>query len=124
MRRPARAERRRCDDLGLEDLGFETRAIHAGQEPDARTGAVNVPVYLSSTFAQDGVGGTRSGYEYGRTGNPTRTALETALASLEGARFGRAFASGLAAEDCVLRPAARRATSWSSATTPTAARSG
>jgi cystathionine gamma-synthase len=74
-----------------------------GQEPDAATGAVNVPVYLSSTFAQDGVGGTRGGYEYGRTGNPTRTALEQVLASLEAARHGRAFASGLAAEDCVLR---------------------
>jgi cystathionine gamma-synthase len=83
--------------------GFETRAIHAGQPPDERTGAVNVPVFLSSTFAQDGVGATRGGYEYGRTGNPTRTALEAVLASLEGARFGRAFASGLAAEDAVLR---------------------
>ena len=86
-----------------EVAGFETRAIHAGQPPDERTGAVNVPVFLSSTFAQDGVGGTRGGYEYGRTGNPTRTALEAVLASLEGARFGRAFASGLAAEDAVLR---------------------
>ena len=86
-----------------DPLGFETRAIHAGQEPDPATGAVNVAVFLSSTFAQDGVGGTRNGYEYGRTGNPTRTALEVCLASLEGARFGRAFASGLAAEDCILR---------------------
>lgn len=86
-----------------EPLGFETRAIHAGQESDPATGAVNVAVFLSSTFAQDGVGGTRNGYEYGRTGNPTRTALEACLASLEGARFGRAFASGLAAEDCILR---------------------
>jgi cystathionine gamma-synthase len=88
---------------GFGGLGFETRAIHVGQEPEERTGAVNVPVFLSSTFAQDGVGGTRSGYEYGRTGNPTRTALEQAIASLEGARHGRAFASGLAAEDCMLR---------------------
>ena len=82
--------------------GFDTRAIHAGQAPDPRNGAVNVPVYLSSTFAQDGVGQDR-GYEYGRTGNPTRTALEACIASLEGARYGRAFASGLAAEDAVLR---------------------
>ena len=82
--------------------GFETSAIHTGQEPEGVTGAVNVPVFLSSTFAQDGVGEHR-GYEYGRTGNPTRTALERCLASLEGARFGRAFASGLAAEDAVLR---------------------
>ncbi len=82
--------------------GFETRAIHAGQEPEQLTGAVNVPVFLTSTYAQDGVGQDR-GYEYGRTGNPTRTALEACIASLEGARFGRAFASGLAAEDAVLR---------------------
>ncbi|MPY94925.1 MAG: cystathionine gamma-synthase [Acidimicrobiia bacterium] len=87
---------------GERGWGFETRAIHAGQDPDAATGAVNVPVYLSSTFAQDGVGKDR-GYEYGRTGNPTRTALERCVATLEGARFGRAFASGLAAEDAVLR---------------------
>lgn len=83
-------------------LGFETRSIHAGQPPDAATGAVNVPVFLSSTFAQDAVGEHR-GYEYGRTGNPTRTALEACLASLEGAPHGRAFASGLAAEDAILR---------------------
>jgi cystathionine gamma-synthase len=81
---------------------FETRAIHAGQEPDARTGAVVVPIYATSTYAQDGVGQHR-GYEYSRTGNPTRAALETAVASLEGARFGYAFASGMAAEDAVLR---------------------
>ena len=82
-----------------------------------------MPVFLSSTFAQDGVGGTRSGYEYGRTGNPTRTALEAVLASLEGARFGRAFASGLAAEDAVLR-LLEPGDGWCSATTPTAAPSG
>ncbi|MEA3214881.1 MAG: cystathionine gamma-synthase [Acidimicrobiia bacterium] len=96
-------EHRPAATQGFETQGFETRAIHAGQEADAATGAVNVPVYLSSTFAQDGVGATRGGYEYGRTGNPTRSALEQVLASLEGARHGRAFASGLAAEDAILR---------------------
>ncbi|GAB2746564.1 cystathionine gamma-synthase [Amycolatopsis magusensis] len=85
-------------------FGFETRAIHAGQEPDPRTGAVIVPIYQTSTYAQDGVGGTREGdYEYSRTANPTRTALEQALASLEGGRHGLAFASGMAATDAVLR---------------------
>ena len=83
--------------------GFETLAIHAGQEPDPRTGAVNVPIYATSTYAQDGVGGLRSGYEYSRSGNPTRAALEECLAALEGGVRGLAFASGLAAEDCVLR---------------------
>jgi cystathionine gamma-synthase len=83
--------------------GFSTRAVHAGYEPDPATGAVNVPIYASSTFAQDGVGGMRGGYEYGRTGNPTRTALEANLAAIESGRFGRAFASGMAATDCVLR---------------------
>ncbi|HVU60763.1 MAG TPA: cystathionine gamma-synthase [Mycobacteriales bacterium] len=83
--------------------GFETRAIHAGQEPDPATGAVVPPVYLTSTFAQDGVGGTRGGYEYSRSANPTRTALETCLAALEGGVRGFAFASGLAAEDTLLR---------------------
>jgi cystathionine gamma-synthase len=88
--------------------GFETRAIHAGQEPDPRTGAVIVPIYQTSTYAQDGVGGTREGdYEYSRTANPTRTALEQALASLEGARHGLAFASGMAATDAVLRTVLR-----------------
>jgi cystathionine gamma-synthase len=83
--------------------GFETLAIHAGQEPDPSTGAVTSPVYLTSTFAQDGVGGTRGGYEYSRSGNPTRTALETCLAALEGGVRGFAFASGLAATDTLLR---------------------
>ncbi len=83
-------------------LGFDTRAVHAGQEPDPATGAVVPPISLSTTFAQQGVGGHR-GYEYSRSGNPTRTALETCIASLEGARHGLAFASGLAAEDSVLR---------------------
>jgi cystathionine gamma-synthase len=82
--------------------GFETRAIHEGQEPDAATGAVIPPIYLSTTFAQESVGEHR-GYEYSRSGNPTRAALETCVASLEGARHGLAFASGLAAEDAVLR---------------------
>ena len=64
--------------------GFNTRAIHAGQEPDPATGAVNVPVHLSTTFKQDGVGGLRGGYEYSRSANPTRKALEDALAAIEG----------------------------------------
>jgi cystathionine gamma-synthase len=85
-----------------DGYGFETRAIHAGQEPEAGTGAVAVPIYQMSTYAQSGVG-EHKGYEYSRTGNPTRTALETCLASLEGARFGRCFASGMAAEDAILR---------------------
>ena len=82
--------------------GFETRAVHAGQSPDPTTGAVVTPVYLTSTYAQDAVGEHR-GYEYSRTGNPTRTALQSCLASLEGATRGIAFASGLAAEDAILR---------------------
>jgi cystathionine gamma-synthase len=88
--------------MNRDGAGFETRAIHAGQEPDPVTGAVNVPVYLTSTFAQEAVG-RHQGYEYARTANPTRSALETCLASLEGAAFGLAFASGMAAEDAVLR---------------------
>jgi cystathionine gamma-synthase len=83
--------------------GFETLAIHAGQEPDPATGAVITPLYLTSTYAQDGVGGLRGGYDYSRSGNPTRTALETCLAALEGGVGGFAFASGLAAEDTLLR---------------------
>ncbi len=82
---------------------FETRAIHAGQEPDALTGAVVPPIHQVSTYKQDGVGGLRGGYEYSRSANPTRSALEANLAALEGARRGLAFASGLAAEDCLLR---------------------
>ena len=82
--------------------GFETRAVHSGQEPDPGTGAVVTPITLSTTFAQDGVGGHR-GFEYSRSGNPTRHALETCVAALEGADHGLAFASGLAAEDNVLR---------------------
>jgi cystathionine gamma-synthase len=85
-----------------DDRGFETRAVHAGQYPDPATGAVVPPISLSTTFAQQGVGRHR-GWEYARSSNPTRAALETAIASLEGARHGLAFASGLAAEDAVLR---------------------
>ena len=83
--------------------GFNTLAIHAGQEPDPLTGAVAVPIYQTSTYKQDGVGGLRGGYEYSRSANPTRTALEEALAAVEGGSAGLAFASGLAAEDAVLR---------------------
>jgi cystathionine gamma-synthase len=83
--------------------GLATRAIHAGYRPDPATGAVNAPIYATSTFAQDGVGGLRGGFEYARTGNPTRAALETGLAAVEGATFGRAFSSGMAATDCTLR---------------------
>jgi cystathionine gamma-synthase len=82
--------------------GFETRAIHSGQDPDPVSGAVVVPISLSTTFAQDEVG-QHKGYEYSRSGNPTRTAYETQVAALEDARHGLAFASGLAAEDNVLR---------------------
>ncbi|THV27110.1 cystathionine gamma-synthase [Glycomyces paridis] len=83
--------------------GFSTLAVHAGQEPDPLTGAVVPPIYATSTYKQDGVGGLRGGYEYSRSGNPTRTALETCLATLEGGTRGFAFASGLAAEDTILR---------------------
>jgi cystathionine gamma-synthase len=83
--------------------GFSTRAIHAGQEPDPAYGSVVPPIYATSTYAQDGVGGTRGGYEYSRSANPTRTALEECMASLEGGAHGFAFASGLAAEDTLLR---------------------
>ena len=88
---------------GNRRRGFATTAIHAGYRPDPATGAVNVPIYASSTFAQDGVGNLRGGYEYARTGNPTRAALEAVLAAVEQGRFGRAFASGMAASDCALR---------------------
>src|SRR6185437_13149890 len=87
--------------------GLATRAIHAGFRPDPGTGAVNAPIYASSTFAQDGVGGLRGGFEYARTGNPTRAALEASLAAVEEAAYGRAFASGMAATDCVLRAVLR-----------------
>ncbi|CAM3974552.1 cystathionine gamma-synthase [Janibacter anophelis] len=87
--------------------GFSTRAVHAGYEPDPLTGAVNVPIYASSTFAQDGVGGMRGGFEYARTGNPTRQALEANAASIEFGTYGRAFASGMAATDAILRASLR-----------------
>lgn len=86
------------------DHGFHTRAIHTGQKPDPRTGSVIVPIYQTSTYAQDGVGQTREGdYEYARTANPTRTAFEQALAALEEGRHALAFSSGMAASDAVLR---------------------
>jgi cystathionine gamma-synthase len=87
----------------IKRRGLATTAIHAGYRPDPATGAVNTPIYATSTFAQDGVGGLRGGFEYSRTGNPTRTALEAALAAMEEAAFGRAFGSGMAATDCALR---------------------
>jgi cystathionine gamma-synthase len=87
--------------------GLATKAIHAGFRPDAGTGAVNAPIYASSTFAQDGVGGLRGGFEYARTGNPTRAALEASLAAVENAAYGRAFGSGMAATDCALRAVLR-----------------
>jgi cystathionine gamma-synthase len=83
--------------------GFSTNAIHAGQEPDPTTGAVITPIHQSSTFAQDGVGGLRSGYEYSRSANPTRTALQECLAALEGGRHALAFGSGMGASDVLLR---------------------
>ena len=84
-------------------LGFSSRAIHVGSEPDPTTGAVVPPIYATSTYKQDGVGGLRGGYEYSRSANPTRTALEDCFASLEGGERAFAFASGLAAEDCIIR---------------------
>ena len=84
------------------ESGFSTRAIHAGQDPDPQTGAVVVPIYQTSTYAQAGVG-QHKGYEYSRTGNPTRAALERCIASLEGGRHGLAFASGMAAESTIMQ---------------------
>jgi cystathionine gamma-synthase len=86
-----------------ENQKFNTTAIHAGQEFDPTTGAVIPPIYLTSTYVQDGIGNLRGGYEYSRGGNPTRTGLETMLAALEGGKHGIAFSSGLAAEDSLLR---------------------
>jgi cystathionine gamma-synthase len=93
--------------MSADDYGFDTLAIHAGQEPDPRTGAVVPPIYQVSTFAQDAVGSPRLGYEYSRSGNPTRDAFQECLAALEGGRRGLAFASGLAAEDTLLRALCR-----------------
>ena len=86
-----------------DEQHFDTRAIHAGQAFDPTTGAIIPPIYQTSTFVQDGIGGFRGGYEYNRAGNPTRSALETQLAALEGGAHARSFASGLAAEDALLR---------------------
>tara|TARA_Y100000766_G_C18901992_1_gene603875 strand:+ start:1578 stop:2768 length:1191 start_codon:yes stop_codon:yes gene_type:complete len=91
---------------GFEDpdeFGFETRAIRAGQPHDQRTGGVVTPISMSTTFAQDSPGVPKNGYEYSRTGNPTRHAYEACVASLEGAKYGFAFASGLSAEDALFR---------------------
>jgi cystathionine gamma-synthase len=91
----------------VSDQGFETRAIHAGQEAESETGAVVPPIYQVSTYRQDAVGKPRGGHDYARTINPTRTALERCLAALEGAEHGFAFASGMAATDTVLRALCR-----------------
>ncbi len=88
--------------LDVGGLGFETRAVHGGTGPDPASGAVNTPIYQSSTFKQDGVGRHR-GFEYARSGNPSRASLEANIAALEGAAHGFAFASGMAAEDTILR---------------------
>src|SRR5438093_11433898 len=82
---------------GREGMRFETKAIHAGQEPEPAYGAVSVPIYQTSTYAQEAVGKHR-GYDYARTGNPTRTALEQAIAALEDATGALCFGSGMAAE--------------------------
>jgi cystathionine gamma-synthase len=87
--------------------GFDTLAIHAGQEPDPRTGSVVPPIFQTSTYAQDAVGAPRLGYEYSRSGNPTRDALQECLAALEGGRRALAFASGMAAEDTLVRAVCR-----------------
>jgi cystathionine beta-lyase/cystathionine gamma-synthase len=89
------------DENTQASYGFETRAIHAGQEPDPATGSVVVPVYQTSTYVQDALG-RHKGYEYSRTGNPTRAALEECVASLEGGKYGLAFASGMAAETTIM----------------------
>src|SRR3954468_18661620 len=83
-------------------MGFSTIAIHAGNEPDIATGAVSVPIYQTSTYAQEGLG-KHKGYEYARTQNPTRAALEKNIAALENARFGYAFASGMSAINAALK---------------------
>ena len=87
----------------MSEHSFATRAIHAGQAPDPQTGAIIPPIYQASTHVQDGIGGFRGGYEYNRAGNPTRSSLETQLAALEGGSAALSFASGLAAEDALLR---------------------
>lgn len=94
--------KRQLKDMSYREHGFGTRAIHAGQQPDPSTGAVMTPIYQTSTYAQETPGKLRGGYEYSRTGNPTRTALEANLASLEGANHGLCFSSGSGALDAVL----------------------
>jgi cystathionine gamma-lyase len=91
------------DRLNRQPHGFGTLAVHAGQEPDPRTGAIMPPVYQTSTYVQDAVGRPRDGYEYARVQNPTREALEANIAALEGARHGIAFASGLAAIEAIVK---------------------
>ena len=93
--------------MSTENTGFNTRAIHAGQAFEPRTGAVVPPLHFSSTYAQDGIGGLRSGYEYGRGGNPTRDSLQEQLAAVEGGSHAYSFGSGLAAEDSLIRAVAR-----------------
>ncbi|WP_314974501.1 PLP-dependent transferase, partial [Corynebacterium matruchotii] len=83
--------------------GFATASIHAGYDPDSLYGAINTPIYASTTFAQNGLNELRGGYEYTRCGNPTIAALEKTVAALEGATYGRAFSSGMAATDVLLR---------------------
>ena len=90
-----------------ENQGFNTRAVHSGQAFEPRTGAVVPPLHFSSTYAQDGIGGLRDGYEYGRGGNPTRDALQEQLAALEGGSHAYSFSSGLAAEDSLIRALTR-----------------
>lgn len=94
-------------DTNYAHDGIATRAIHAGQEPDALTGAVSTPIYMTSTFKQDGVGGLRGGYDYSRSVNPTRTSFDEQLAAVEGAAFSMSFSSGLAAIDVLLRATMR-----------------
>ncbi|MBV4165678.1 PLP-dependent transferase, partial [Bifidobacterium adolescentis] len=87
----------------LNATALATRAIHAGQEPDPTTGAVVTPIYMTSTFKQDGVGGLRNGYDYSRSINPTRNSFDEQLAAVEGAKYALSFSSGLAAIDVLLR---------------------
>ena len=96
-----------CEVVSDDQHAFETRVIHGGQQADPRTGAVVPPIYAVSTYKQDGVGGLRDGYEYSRSANPTRDALQANLASIESGARGLAFASGLAAEDTLLRTVCR-----------------
>jgi cystathionine gamma-synthase len=105
--RNATADTLACMTEQSQKAGFETRAIHAGYEPDDMTGAVIPPIYATSTYKQDGVGGMRGGYEYSRSANPTRTALEGNIAALEEGERGFAFSSGLAAEHTLLKALCR-----------------